>query len=166
MKATNKIGSMFLRCILLRMKELGVSQTELAKRMNASRPYVVKVLHGDVNITFASAARFAKALGLDFVPRLQGRAEETQEGSTAFLSNEGRMVSFSFGGRCVRFLGAKCLRRFVEVRKWNAGYIEVMADNGGRIEEDYIDLVPILENLCIDPSRYVKPIKKVELNYA
>ena len=82
MKATNKIGSMFLRCILLRMKELGVSQTELAKRMNASRPYVVKVLHGEVNITLGSAARFAKALQLDFFPELRdemGRRYVAQE---------------------------------------------------------------------------------------
>ena len=28
--------------------------------------YVVKVLHGDVNITLGSAARFAEALKLDF----------------------------------------------------------------------------------------------------
>ena len=52
------------------MKELGVSQSELAARMNASRPYVSKALHGEVNITFASAARFAKALQLDFFPQL------------------------------------------------------------------------------------------------
>ena len=71
MKATNKIGSMFLRCILQRMKELGISQTELARRMNASRPYVVKVLHGEVNITLGSAARFAEALKLDFFPDLR-----------------------------------------------------------------------------------------------
>ena len=71
MKTTNKIGSMFLRGILLRMKELGISQTELAKRMNASRPYVVKVLHGDVNITLASAARFAEARKRDFFPDLR-----------------------------------------------------------------------------------------------
>ena len=45
-------------------------------------------------------------------------------------------------------------------------YIEVMADNGGRIEEDYIDLIPILENLYISAHDYVRPIKKVELNYA
>lgn len=63
---------MFLRSILQRMKELGVTQTELAKRMNASRPYVVKVLHGDVNITLGSAARFAEALKLDFFPGLHG----------------------------------------------------------------------------------------------
>ena len=70
MKVINRVGSIFLRCILQRMKKLGISQTELAKRMNASRPYVVKVLHGDVNITLASAARFAEALQLDFFPLL------------------------------------------------------------------------------------------------
>ena len=71
MKVVNRAGSIFLRCILQRMKELGISQTELAKRMNASRPYVVKVLHGDVNITLGSAARFAEALKLDFFPALR-----------------------------------------------------------------------------------------------
>ena len=71
MKVVNRVGSIFLRCILQRMKELGISQTELAKRMNASRPYVVKVLHGDVNITLVSAARFAEALKLDFFPDLR-----------------------------------------------------------------------------------------------
>ena len=50
MTAIDKIGSAFLRRILLRMKELGVAQTELAKRMKVSRPYITKVLHQDVNI--------------------------------------------------------------------------------------------------------------------
>ena len=71
MKVVNRVGSIFLRCILQRMKELGISQTELAKRMNASRPYVHKVLYGDVNITLASASRFAEALKLDFFPNLR-----------------------------------------------------------------------------------------------
>ena len=71
MKVVNRVGVIFLRCILQRMKELGISQTALAKRMNASRPYVVKVLHGDVNITLGSAARFAEALKLDFFPDLR-----------------------------------------------------------------------------------------------
>lgn len=84
---------------------------------------------------------------------------------TALLSNEGRMISFSFGGRRIRFMGAKCLRRFTDVTKWRNGHIEVMADNGGRVEEDYIELVPILKNLLIDPASYIAPIKKVELNY-
>ena len=76
MKAVNRVGSIFLRSILQRMKELGVTQTELAKRMNASRPYVVKVLHGDVNITLGSAARFAQALQLDFWPDLRDEQGE------------------------------------------------------------------------------------------
>ena len=44
-KAIDSVGSAFLRRILLRMKELGVSQTELARRMKVSRPYITKVLH-------------------------------------------------------------------------------------------------------------------------
>lgn len=70
MRAVDRYGQMFLKSILLRMKELGVSQTELAARMKASRPYVSKALHGEINITFASAVRFAKALQLDFFPQL------------------------------------------------------------------------------------------------
>ncbi len=62
MKAIDRIGSAFLRRILLRMKELGVSQTELAKRMQVSRPYITKVLHQDVNITFRTAAKLASPL--------------------------------------------------------------------------------------------------------
>ena len=85
--------------------------------------------------------------------------------NTAILSNKGRMISFSFGGKCIRFMGAKCLRRFTGVKKWRDGFIEVMADNGGKIEEDYIDLAPILRNLYIDPTVYMAPIRKVALSY-
>ena len=70
MNAIDEIGSAFLRRILLRMKELGVSQTELAKRMQVSRPYITKVLHQDVNITFRTAAKLASALKMDFFPDL------------------------------------------------------------------------------------------------
>jgi len=52
------------------MKELGLNKTELAKRMNVSRPYVAAVLSRDVNITFRTAAKLAKALQMDFVPEL------------------------------------------------------------------------------------------------
>ena len=79
MNAIDKIGSAFLRRILLRMKELGVSQTELAKRMQVSRPYITKVLHQDVNITFrTAAAKLASALRMDFFPDLRPR-EVTQK---------------------------------------------------------------------------------------
>ncbi len=62
MKAIDRIGSAFLRKIIRRMKELGVTQTELAKRMNVSRPYVTKVLTHDVNFSFKTAIKLASAL--------------------------------------------------------------------------------------------------------
>ena len=75
MNAIDKIGSAFLRRILFRMKQLGVSQTELAKRMDVSRPYVTKVLHQDINITFRTAAKLANALKMDFFPALSPQEE-------------------------------------------------------------------------------------------
>jgi len=66
----------FLRRVLLRMKELGLNNSSLARRMNVSRVYVGKVLKGDVNITFATALRFAKALQMDFVPTLTPQEEK------------------------------------------------------------------------------------------
>ena len=78
MKAIDRIGSAFLRQILLRMKELGVSQTELARRMKVSRPYITKVLHQDVNFSFRTAAKLANALKMDFLPELRPYPEETK----------------------------------------------------------------------------------------
>ena len=77
MNAIDRIGSVFLRRILLRMKELGMSQTELAHRMNVSRPYITKVLHQDVNFSFRTAAKLANALKMDFLPELRPYPEET-----------------------------------------------------------------------------------------
>ena len=77
MKAIDRIGSAFLRRILLRMKEQGVSQTELARRMKVSRPYITKVLHQDVNFSFRTAAKLANALKMDFFPELRPYPEET-----------------------------------------------------------------------------------------
>ena len=73
MNTVDHICSMFLRQVLLRMKQLGLNKTELAKRMNVSRPYISKVLKGDVNISFGTAAKLAQALALDFSPELHPR---------------------------------------------------------------------------------------------
>ena len=75
MKAIDKVGSAFLRRILLRMKELGLSQTDLAKRMKVSRPYITKVLRQDVNFSFRTAAKLARALQMDFSPELHPQEE-------------------------------------------------------------------------------------------
>ena len=81
MRAIDKVGSAFLRQILLRMKELGMSQSELAERMQVSRPYITKVLHQDVNISFRTAAKLANALKMDFLPELR-----PQESASAALN--------------------------------------------------------------------------------
>ena len=71
MTTIDHIGSAFLRRILRRMKQLGVSQSELARRMNVSRPYITKVLSRDVNFSFRTAAKLANALKMDFFPDLR-----------------------------------------------------------------------------------------------
>ena len=76
MKTVDHICSAFLRRIVRRMKDIGISQTELAKRMHVSRPYITKVLHQDVNFSFRTAARLAEALKMDFFPDLRERKDE------------------------------------------------------------------------------------------
>ena len=71
MRSIDRIGSLFLRQILKRMKQLGLNQSALAKRMNVSRPYISKVLRSDVNISFGTAAKLARALEMDFFPELR-----------------------------------------------------------------------------------------------
>lgn len=80
MRAIDRIGSIFLRQILRRMRELGLNQSALARRMNVSRPYISKVLRSDVNISFATAAKLARALQMDFFPVLREREEEEVSG--------------------------------------------------------------------------------------
>ena len=69
--------SVFLRAVVRRMKALGLNQSELARRMKVSRAYVSKALQGDVNISFMTACRFAKALSMDFIPGLAERPTDT-----------------------------------------------------------------------------------------
>lgn len=70
-KVTNHLVCAFLRRVLREMKRVGLNQTDLAKRMKVSRPYITKLLSGDVNITFGTALRLAKSLKMDFFPELR-----------------------------------------------------------------------------------------------
>ena len=82
----------------------------------------------------------------------------------ATLSNKGDMTSFIFGNYNIRFRTSSRLKRYTEVKEWDNGYIVVMAvyDGIGIIEE-YIDLIPILKNLYINPSIFLKPIQSVKI---
>ena len=86
--------------------------------------------------------------------------------SEALLSNDGDMTSFRYGNNNIRFRSPKCLKRYTEVKEWDNGYIVVMADYEGLGEtEEYIDLLPILKNLYINPETFLKPIKSVKIDY-
>lgn len=72
-KSVNHLVCAFLRRCIRQMKKLGLNQTQLAQRLRVSRPYVTKLLSGDVNISFGAAMRLARALEMDFLPELRER---------------------------------------------------------------------------------------------
>ena len=85
----------------------------------------------------------------------------------AFLSNQQDFTSFSYNDNIIRFRTSSILERYTDVVEWDHGYLVVIAKYKGRpAEEEYIDLVPILKNLYIDPDAFLAPIKKVSLQYA
>ena len=88
------------------------------------------------------------------------------EQSKAYLSNNGEYTTFTFGGRTLTFLTSKSLERYTSVKEWDNGYLVVMAKyDGCNEEEEYIDLIPILENLYFDVDDFLKPIQKVRIEY-
>lgn len=87
--------------------------------------------------------------------------------NTAFLSNKGEYTFFKFHDRVITFLTGKRLERYIKVIEWDNGYIVVLCKNKNedKLEEDYIDLLSILDNLYIEPQKFLAPIKKVEVSY-
>ncbi len=83
----------------------------------------------------------------------------------AYLSNDKDMIKFRYGERSIRFRGPYSLECFTEIKEWDNGYIVVMAkyQHNKEPEEEFIDLIPILKNLYIDVSKFLKPIKEVIL---
>ena len=92
--------------------------------------------------------------------------KRTSQGDCAVLSNEGAYTLFSYGGRRLKFSAPYSLKRYVKVKKWDRGYIEVDTEYADGVEEEYIDLRPVLRNLIIDPRSFLKPIKRVKVAYA
>ena len=83
----------------------------------------------------------------------------------ATLSNEKNYTVFQFGNHKIRFLAPYSLERYVEVKEWDNGYLVVMTKykHSAELVEEYIDLIPILENLYFDVDKFLKPIKGVEV---
>ena len=86
--------------------------------------------------------------------------------TAAILGNEGEFSSFSYAGKTIRFRTSRHLERYTKIKTWDNGYLEVMAkyDNSSDEEEEYIDLVPILKNLYMEPHKFLQAIKEVQIH--
>ena len=92
----------------------------------------------------------------------------TSPSHEALLSSTDGFTAFSFGGYNIRFRAPYSLERYVDVIKWDNGYLVVLTkySHNAEPEEEYIDLKPILEGLYIDSATFLKPIKNVRISYA
>ena len=85
----------------------------------------------------------------------------------ATLSSSGDITIFKFGTHTIRFRTSPRLVKYTSVKEWDKGYLVVDAlySNIPHVEEEYIDLVPILNNLYFDAERELAPIKEVSIHY-
>lgn len=85
----------------------------------------------------------------------------------ATLSNELNYTVFRLGDYTIRFKAPHSLEYYSSVKEWDHGYLVVMAKyrHNSQDEEEYIDLVPILERLYLDVDEFLEPIKEVRVNY-
>ena len=87
-----------------------------------------------------------------------------ESNTQAILSNKHEMTSFKYGDYNIRFRSPNILKKYTEVKKWDNGYLVFMADYEGMgPTEEYIDLIPILQNLYITPDTFLKNIKTVKI---
>lgn len=86
----------------------------------------------------------------------------------AVLSNQNGFTVFRYKDFVIRFKAPYSLEKYTSVKKWDAGYLVVMAkySHNSESEEEYIDLIPILEKLYISPKDFLKPIKEVKIDNA
>lgn len=85
----------------------------------------------------------------------------------AILKCHNGYTIFEFNGHMIRFMTSSKLERYTRIVEWDHGYLVVMAKYQNLDEvEEYIDLIPILEHLYYDVDEFLKPIKKVRIDYA
>ncbi len=63
---------------------------------------------------------------------------------------------FEFNSEKIRFLTSKRLERYTKILEWDHGYLVVKAKYKALDEvEEYIDLIPILEDLYYDVDQFL-----------
>lgn len=86
--------------------------------------------------------------------------------SYATLRSQNEYTIFKFNGQIIRFMTSPRLERYTKIIEWDYGYLVVMAKYQNMEEtEEYIDLIPILENLYYDVEEFLRPIERVEIDY-
>ena len=81
----------------------------------------------------------------------------------ATLGNDAGFSVFSFGNRVIRFKAPYSLERYTSVKEWDNGYLMAKYCHNSQPEEEYIDLLPILNGLYINGQEFLKPIKAVAI---
>ena len=85
----------------------------------------------------------------------------------AILSSENQYTIFKYDKYIIRFRAPYSLEKYTQVKEWDNGYLVVMAKylHNQNDEEEYIDLIPILEDLYMNAQEFLAPIKKVRIQY-
>ncbi len=85
----------------------------------------------------------------------------------AILTNDQRYTIFKYEKYIIRFKAPYSLEKYVRVKEWDKGYLVVMAKyrHNTEEEEEYIDLISILQALYFDVDKFLKPIEKVRISY-
>lgn len=85
----------------------------------------------------------------------------------AFLSSSDGFTVFQYGKHTIRFRAPYSLECYTEIKKWDKGYLVVMAKyvHNEMSEEEYIDLIPVLRDLYFDVETFLESIKEVRLGY-
>lgn len=85
----------------------------------------------------------------------------------AILSNDSQYTIFKYGNTVIKFRSPYSLEYYSKINEWDDGYIVVMTKykHSEKLIEEYIDLVPILENLYIDKNEFLRPIKEVVVQH-
>ena len=85
----------------------------------------------------------------------------------AILTSDQKYTIFKYGKHIIRFKAPYSLEKYVSSKEWDNGYLVVMAKyrHNENEEEEYIDLIPILQALYFDVDEFLKPIEKVRIFY-
>ena len=95
----------------------------------------------------------------------KGREVWNMNYDSAFLSNKGNFTVFRYGNYIIRFKAPYSLEKYTAIKECDNWYLVVMAKykHNQESEEEYIDLIPILEDLYILPEEFLKSIKEVKI---